>query len=50
MASFYELTETEVALILEALRYFKSHQGTYGENETREYLELIQYLETRERR
>jgi len=49
MASFYELTEEEVKLLLEALEYFKIHQGTFGEWETKLYRELKDYLETRER-
>ncbi len=50
MASFYELTEDEVELLLEALEYFKTHQGTYEDEETQKYLDLKHYLETRERR
>ena len=49
MASYYELTEVEVQLLLEALVYFKTHQGTYGPAETQRYLALKHYLETRER-
>ncbi|MBA7560964.1 hypothetical protein ES708_02598 [subsurface metagenome] len=50
MAGFYELTDEEVGLLVEALEYFKAHQGTYGDEETQMYLELKHYLETRERR
>lgn len=50
MASYYELTEDEVQLLLEALVYFKINQGTYGSAETDRYLSLKHYLETRERR
>lgn len=50
MASFYELTEDEVELLLEALEYFRTHQGTYGDEETMRYLDLVHYLKTRERR
>jgi len=50
MASYYELTEDEVQLLLEALEYFKTHQGTYGPAETQRYLDLKHYLETRQRR
>ena len=50
MVSYYELSEDEVELLIEALEYFKEHQGTYGDEETLRYLNLKHYLETQERR
>lgn len=50
MASFYELTEEEVIFLLEALEYFKTHQGTYGADEYQLYSDLVYYLKENKRR
>ena len=49
MASFYELTEEEVQLLLDALEYWRNNGPPRTDREIRDYLDLAAYLETRER-
>ena len=49
MASFYELTEDEVEFLLEALEYWRENGPPRVDEEIRDYLELKEYLKTRQR-
>lgn len=49
MASFYELTENEVELLLEALGLFATDGKFWTDEEVTDFEELRHYLKTRER-
>jgi len=50
MPSFYELTEDEVKILLEAMELLMGYYPPPPLNKLQEYLDLIHYLGTRERR
>ena len=50
MASFYELTEDEVALLIDALELWREEGPSRTDEEIKDYLELKEYLETRQRK
>ena len=49
MASFYELTEDEVKLLLEYMESYRQHGKFWTHKEVEDFEELRHYLETRER-
>ena len=50
MSSFYELTKDEVVFLLEALLHWRETGPPRTDEEIQDYLELKDYLETRQRR
>lgn len=48
MASFYELTEDDVKLLLEALDLWRTDGKFWTDEEVTHFEELYHYLETRE--
>lgn len=50
MASFYELTEDEVQLLLDALDLFRTEGKFWTDEEVKLFEELYHFLKTRERR
>lgn len=50
MASFYELTEDEIAFLIDALDHWREAGPPRTDEEIVEYVELRHYLETRQRK